>query len=72
MEEFCDMDFINPSNFYIRNCLDQYIFILTRDRAKAQEVVDKEYGKGHYPVKCLNVSKGNSNYTCVGTATRKK
>ncbi len=72
MEEFCDMDFKSPSNFWIKNCLGEYCFFVTRDRIKAQQKCNEMFGTGFYTVNCLNPSKGKSNYSCTGTATRKK
>lgn len=37
--------------FYIINCLDEHVFIKTRDRAKAQGWVDEEYGSGKYRIR---------------------
>lgn len=46
------LDFTPPRRFYFRNSLDEYVFIKTRSRAKAQKMVDDYYGKRLYRVAC--------------------
>lgn len=43
-------DFIAPTAYYYVNCLGDYVYLHTRSRAKAQEAVNEELGKGHYTV----------------------
>lgn len=57
--------------FYFVNCLDQYVFIRTRDRAKAQSYIDEEYGKGKYKVRVYSEGKSDKSASCKGTETRK-
>lgn len=60
-----------PKFFYV-NCLGDYVFLKTRDRAKAQAFIDEECGKGKYQVRSYvqdGVASGDA--TCRATATRK-
>lgn len=60
-----------PKFFYV-NCLGDYIFIKTRDRAKAQAFIDEECGKGKYKVRSyVQDGAASSEATCRATATRK-
>jgi hypothetical protein len=45
-----------PSCFYIRNALDEYVFIKTKSRKIAQETIDEEYGKGFYKVRTTDLA----------------
>lgn len=49
-ERFSD-DFKPPASFFIVDALGQGVYIHTRSRAKAQEVVDELYGVGKYRVR---------------------
>ena len=62
-----------PATFFIVNALGQYVFIHTRDRAKAQAYVDGEYGKGKYTVKTekMALKSGSGDVTARGHNTRK-
>lgn len=52
------------SRFYIINALGEYLFIRCRSRKKAQEIIDKEYGKSFYTVRTIGiVGKHSDNYT---------
>lgn len=60
-----------PKFFYV-NCLGDYIFIRTRDRAKAQAYVDDECGKGKYRVRTyVQDGVASSDASCRATETRK-
>lgn len=60
-----------PKFFYV-NCLGDYIFIRTRDRAKAQAYVDEECGKGKYKIRTyVQDGAASGDATCRATATRK-
>ena len=48
--EATDLDFIPPTPWYVRDALDDFVFIKTRDRRKAQEIVNDIYGVGKYRV----------------------
>lgn len=72
-EDVTAFEFEAPATFYIVNALGDYIFIHTRDRAKAQSYVDGEYGKGKYPVKTAKMAQksGEGEVTARGFNTRK-
>lgn len=70
-KEFTDIDFVPPATFFFQNASGDYIFIHTRERAKAQAYADEHYGKGKYTVKASKLQKGNGNISCTGTQTRK-
>lgn len=58
--------------FFVVNALGQYVFIKTKDRAKAQSFIDEEYGKGKYKVRSYvqdGVASGDA--SCRATETRK-
>ena len=63
---------ISLSKYFVINALGDYVFIRTRDRAKAQAWVDEEYGKGKYRVR-TNTQDGASADTasCRAVETRK-
>lgn len=44
------LDFKPPCTYYIRNAMDEFVFIKTRSRKVAQELVNAEYGVGKYRV----------------------
>jgi len=60
-----------PKFFYV-NCLGDYVFLKTRDRAKAQAFIDEECGAGKYKVRTL-VQDGaaSGEATCRATSTRR-
>lgn len=72
--EFSEYDFVPPATFFVQNAMGHYIFIHTADRAKAQEWVNSEYGKGRYTVKASKLQKGKpldeNSRPAFGTATR--
>lgn len=58
-----------PKYFYV-NCLGSYIFIKTRDRAKAQAFIDEECGAGKYKVRTFKqdgVASGDASCRAVET-----
>lgn len=60
-----------PKFFYV-NCLGDYVFLKTRDRAKAQAFIDEECGKGKYRVRTQTQDGATSDVaTCRATETRK-
>lgn len=74
-EQFTDVDFTYPSNFYILNALGEYHFIYTKSRKDAQNFIDSEYGEGRYSIICLHPQKTKSRMesggcSVVATATR--
>lgn len=72
-EEVSVFGFEAPATFFIVNALGQYVFIHTRDRAKAQSYIDSEYGKGKYTVKTAKMAQksGAGDVTARGYNTRK-
>lgn len=83
-KDFTSMDFVPPATYFIQNALGDYVFMHTWDRAKAQDFVDEEYGKGKYKVKASKMptsrrkqdSEGNAipfagEYTATGHNSRK-
>jgi len=70
-EEFSDYQFVPPATFFIKNASGDYVFIHTRERAKAQAWIDKEYGAGRYTVNASKMQKSKGDLTCRGTATRR-
>jgi len=48
--EATSLDFKPPCTYYIKDAMDDYVFIKTRNRKVAQELVNNEYGAGKYTV----------------------
>lgn len=62
---------ILPKFFYV-NCLGDYVFLKTRDRAKAQAFIDEECGKGKYVVRTFTQDgTASGDATCRATETRR-
>lgn len=62
---------ILPKFFYV-NCLGDYVFIKTRDRAKAQAFIDEECGRGKYRVRTYTQDGAASGEaSCKATETRR-
>jgi len=60
------------SKYFYVNALGQYVFIKTRDRAKAQAFIDEECGKGKYRVRTYSqdgAERGEA--SCIATETRR-
>lgn len=51
--EFCELEFIPPAKFYIKNALGMYEFIKVQKREVAQQWFDEKYGKGMYSVRSI-------------------
>jgi hypothetical protein len=65
-----------PSNFFILNANGDRVFYMTRDRAKAQQQSDLDWGKGKYTVRAVKDSKGKTKsesgeLSVRGVSTRK-
>ena len=57
--------------FYFRDAMGSYVFIKTRDRAKALQYIKEEYG-GKYALKSYTMDGASSDVaTCRATETRK-
>jgi len=48
--EATSLEFKPPCTFYIKDAMDDFVFIKTRSRKVAQELVNAEYGAGKYRV----------------------
>ena len=58
-----------PSKYFVVNALQQYVFIITHTRAKAEE-----YRKEHYPMyglRCTTTEKGGGTGCSETSSTRK-
>lgn len=64
-EEFTDDEFKKPSNFYIMDAMQNYVFFHTRQREVAQEWCDKIYD-GRYKVNASKMSKAPESQSAVG------
>ena len=51
-DEATSLDFKPPCSYYIRDAMDDFVFIKTRNRKVAQELINAEYGRGKYTVCC--------------------
>lgn len=52
-QEFESDEFRAPSKFYIRDAMDNFVFICTRRRNEAQSWADNEYGYGKYAIRII-------------------
>jgi len=48
--EATSLDFKPPCTFYIKDAMDDFVFIKSRNRKVAQELINNEYGRGKYTV----------------------
>ncbi len=64
-EEFTDDDYKKPSNFYIMDAMQNYVFFHTRQREVAQEWCDTIYD-GRYKVNASKMSKASGTESAVG------
>lgn len=69
-EEFTDDDFKKPSNFYIMDAMQNYVFFHTRDRAVAQSWCDTIYD-GVYTVNASKMNKSSGTESAVGRLSSK-
>jgi hypothetical protein len=44
-----------PSRYYIVDALQHFVFIVVRDRLKAQSIVDEIYGESFYRVRYIGL-----------------
>lgn len=66
-----EVDYKHPHDFYIRNCLGNFVYFQTKVRSKAQDKCDEVYGKGKYKVNAAKIKKQDKPLTCRGVATRR-
>lgn len=59
-----------PSKFYILDAMG-IVFVKAINREKAQDIVDEEYGKGKYVIRCCKISGSRDNLSVRATATTK-
>lgn len=59
-----------PSKFYILDAIG-IVFVKAINREKAQKIVDDEYGKGKYVIRCCKITGNRDNLSVRATATRK-
>lgn len=45
-----------PSNYYVVDAMGRYVFAKTKDRQKAKEAFDNEYGKNKYSVRTTDLA----------------
>lgn len=65
-----------PSGLYVIDALGNYHFYMTRDRLKAQQIADLNFGKGKYTVRTTSDKKTKSRQenglcTAYGTTSRR-
>lgn len=65
-EEYTDLEFREISNFFIKNCLGQRVYFMTRSREIAQMTSDGMFGKGFYRLSSGKVSKPSGTESAVG------
>lgn len=73
IDSYVDMDdpeFKAPSNYYIINSLGDRVFILTRSRAKAEQWITDNYGKGFFKLRTMKIERTDKPLSVRGTATR--
>ena len=68
---YSDIDFRDPSSFYIRNGMGDRAYFHTRDRLKAQVKCNNMYGVGMYTVQSSKISKGSDNIQARGFSNSK-
>jgi len=49
-DEATSLDFKPPCTYYIKDAMNDFVFVKTRNRKVAQELVNAEYGHGKYTV----------------------
>lgn len=72
-DENGDLTFKHPSKYYIINSLGQYVYYHCRDRAKAQDQCDEDYGVGKYLIRTSKQSgsSGGKSLSASGTTSRR-
>lgn len=48
--EATELDFTPPTLWYVRDALDNFVFVKTKSRQKAQEIINSVYGAGKFRV----------------------
>lgn len=70
-EDYTDLEFREVSSYFIKNCLGQRVYFLTRSREVAQMTSDQMFGAGHYRVNSGKVSKPSGTESAVGRLSSK-
>lgn len=65
-EDYTDLEFREVSNFFIKNCMGQRVYFLTRSRETAQTTSDEIFGIGHYRVSSGKIGKTPESQSAVG------
>lgn len=50
-EEMNSEDFKHPYSYYVEDAMQNYVFVKTRSRSKAKEVIDDMYGVNRYSLR---------------------
>ena len=61
-EQFSQLEFNHPANYYVRLATGEYLYVHSRSRDKCQEFIDNEYGVGHYTVKASKLTQSKPKY----------
>lgn len=70
-EDYTDLEFREVSNFFVKNCMGQRVYFLTRSREVAQMTSDEMFGVGHYRVSSGKMSKAPESQSAVGRINSK-
>lgn len=70
-EEYTDLEFREVSSYFIKNCLGQRVYFLTRSREIAQQTSDEMFGNGFYRVNSGKMSKSSGTESAVGRLSSK-
>jgi hypothetical protein len=70
-EDYTDLEFREVSNFFIKNCLGQRVYFLTRSREIAQHTSDQMFGINHYRINSGKMSKPSGTESAVGRLSSK-
>jgi hypothetical protein len=62
-EEYTDLEFREVSSFFVKNCLGQRVYFMTRSREVAQLTNCELFGKGFYSLSSSKVTKSSGENT---------
>ena len=65
-EDYTDLEFREVSSYFIKNCLGQRVYFMTRSREVAQMTSDEMFGVGHYRVSSGKMGKTPESQSAVG------
>lgn len=69
-EDSLDLDYVEPSRWYIRMATGDLCYWHCRSRAEAQQACDEEFGKSKYAIRTSKLQKPSGDVTVRGTQTR--